>query len=216
MRPEATPSDVVRAAVSALAAGEWTGVVPLVHPAALARFKEAHLRRMIDAEASSRAPREDGATDEAGHLQQQRMAASRVEPQLRTEWGVQTSFAELENVPPADFLVRFLRASSPAAKSRIALAMAGLSPAEAAGVKYAPGAVPQQQWVVLGEVREGSRMAHVLYRELYDGDVYDPEAPHGAPVQVTTVEFVDGQWWLSLSGRGLLERQAAVAAWMQR
>jgi len=37
----------------------------------------------------------------------------------------------------------------------------------------------------------------VLFRELHDGEPYDPDTTEGY-IQVTTLDLIDGRWWLRI------------------
>ncbi|HET7231717.1 MAG TPA: hypothetical protein VFJ16_17025 [Longimicrobium sp.] len=203
-------TDVVRAAAAALEAQRWTDVVPLVHPDSLESFKEAQLRRLRRDEEFARAAAGSDEIRPGGNAaahETVRAGEARALPQILAEWEVRSSFRELEDLAPADFLVRFLAATSPGALARIALAVH--DPSADAGAFRDES--PQRQIIVLGEVREGSSTAHVLYRDLSPGEQYDPESPQGF-VLVTEAHHRDGRWWLQLGRRGLLERPSVVWA----
>lgn len=114
------------------------------------------------------------------------MVASEARPALR----------EPEGLSPEECFVRYLAASSPAEKLRQAIAISPKPPADPemaveSALRAGLGIV------VLGEICEGERQAHVLYRQMHDETPYDPEAPTGH-LQVTTLDHADGRWWLRI------------------
>lgn len=211
-------TDIVRAAVAALEAERWRDVLLLVRPEAVQAHRDTHVRWMVESE--TRAPRtpeqllaeqpwlpRDVAAHYAEQEEKHRTAGL---PVMRAEWGV-SSFRELEALSPAEFFIRYLSASSPAAKLRAALAVSLRPPKDLATAIDAVAAAPRRQWVVLGEVAEGTRKAHVLYRELPGGERYDPDAP-GGDVRITTLDHADGRWWVRID-HTLLDPQGWTFVW---
>ena len=211
-------SEVVRAAVAALEAGRWEDVLPLVQPEAVQAHRDMHLGWMLLSEVRApRTPEQVQAEqpwlprEVAAHYatEEQRHVTAGL-PAMYAEWGV-SSFRELEALSPAEFFVRYLSVSSPAAKLRAALAVSPSPPRDLAGALESVEAMSRRQWVVLGEVAEGSRTAHVLYRELAGGEPYDPDAAAG-DVRVTTLDHADGHWWLRID-HTLLDLREGTFVW---
>lgn len=75
---------------------------------------------------------------------------------ILAEWGA-TDTAELEALPDEELFVRWLRASSLEARTRIAFR------------EVSPRPAPTVQRFVLGTVSERPDLAHVLYREIVAG-----------------------------------------------
>jgi hypothetical protein len=125
-------------------------------------------------------------------------------PAMRKQWGV-ASFRELEALSPAEFFVRYLSASSPAAKLRAALAMSRNPPHDAATSLPAAEAAHRRRWTVLGEVAEGTDKAHVVYRERYGAG---NDANEGAG----DVRYAQGRWWLRIDN-SLLDQQGWSFVW---
>lgn len=211
-------TDVVRAAATALEAGRWEDVLPFVRPEAVQAHRDMHLGWLLLSEA--RAPR----TPEQLHAEQpwlprevaahfareeQRHVSAGL-PAMYAEWGV-SSFRELESISPAEFFVRYLSASSPGAKLRAALAVSPRPPKDLAGALESAEDATRRRWVVLGEIAEGTRKAHVLYRELEGGEPYDPDATAG-DVHVTTLDYADGRWWLRID-HSLLDPREGTFVW---
>jgi hypothetical protein len=209
---------VVRAAVASLDAGRWADVIAWVRPEAVQQFRDTQLRHLLDAEV--RAPRTPAQVQAeqpwiplevaAFYADEEQTHATRGLPALRAEWGVDSSFAELEALTPAEFFTRFLAASSPAARLRGALAISRKPPRDYDRA-LAAASESRRHLVVLGDVREGSRLAHVLYRDLLGGGTYDPDAEQGFP-RVTTLDLVEGRWWLRID-HTLLHSQGWTYAW---
>lgn len=211
-----SPTEVVQAAVVALAAGRWGDLLPLVRKEAVQRFRDTCLRGLIESETwpartveqvteeQPWLPREVAAYQ--AHEEEKQIVAGL--PARLAAWGVST-FRELEAVAPEEFFVRYLSASSPAAKLRQAMAV---SPRPPEHPERALGEAAGPKVVVLGEVREGSRHAHVLYRQLHGpAEVYDPEHPAGH-VLVTHLDFEDGRWWLRID-HTLLDPHGWTMVW---
>jgi hypothetical protein len=209
-------TEVVQAAVAALEAERCGDVLPLVRPEALRTLRDTHLRWMIESERrASRTPEELQAEqpwlprEVAAYYAEQKHVTQGL-PVMRAEWGV-SSLTELEALSPAEFFIRYLSASSPAAKLRAALAVSPRPPKDPALAREAIEAAHRRHWVVLGEVPEGTRKAHVLYRELAGDEQYDADSVAG-DVRVTTLDYVDGRWWLRID-HTLLDQQGWVFAW---
>jgi hypothetical protein len=207
----------VQAAVTALETGRWADLLALVPQEAVQRLRDTYLPRLIESETLSAPTAEEHMAAQPwlprevaayyAEPEQRHIAAGL--PAMRAEWGVSSSFRELEALSPAEFFVRYLSASSPAAKLRAAMAVSPKPPADPAGVlrqEIAP------KIIVLGEVREGSRHAHVLYRQLNEpNEVYDPESP-GGHVRTTQVDYAEGRWWLRLD-HTLVDPQGWLMVW---
>jgi Arc/MetJ-type ribon-helix-helix transcriptional regulator len=197
-------SDVVQAAVAALEAERWEDVLPLVRPDAVKALRETRVRWMEESEMrSARTPEQVQAEQPwlprevaAYYAEQDQQYATAGMPMPGAEWGV-SSASELRALSPDQFFVRFLSAASPAARLRAAIAVSAKPPKDLAGALASAAALNQRRWVVLGEVAEGTRRAHVLFRELAAKAQYDAEAPAGE-VRVTTLDHVEGRWWLRI------------------
>lgn len=198
-----SPTDVVRAAVAALEAERWSDVLPLVRPEAVQAFRDSHLPMLVGSETRQPRTAEEVQAEQpwiprevaAYYAEEEHTAHTRGMPQLREEWGV-SSFSALEILSPAEFFGRYLAASSFPARMRAALAVSP-KPPEDAGDYVAAAQAARRRWIVLGEVREGARRGHVLFRELHGGEPYDPDTADGY-IQVTTLDLIDGRWWLRI------------------
>lgn len=192
-------TEVVRAAVAALEAERWQDVAVLVQPAALQRHRDTQLHWMLQSEERKPRTSEDLRAEQpwlspeaaASFAEQERRHLSGSLPALRAQWGV-ASFRELEALSPAEFFVRYLAASTPAAQFHAALAASHTPPRDAANALHA---APARHWTVLGEVLEGTRTAHVVYRESAGEGGPDEEA---GSVRVTTLDHQEGRWWLRI------------------
>lgn len=211
-----SPTAIVKAAVAALEAGRWGDLLPLVPQQAVRRIREAQLRWLMESETRTAPTAEEIMAAQpwlprevaAYHAKQEQMQITAGLPATRAGWGV-SSFRELETLSPPEFFIRYLEASSPAAKLRKAIAVSPQPPADPA---RALREAASPKIIVLGEVREGARHAHVLYRQLHDAsEVYDPDEPEGH-VRVTHVDFVDGRWWLRID-HSLLDPQGWLTVW---
>jgi hypothetical protein len=209
--------EVVQAAVAALEGERWGDILPLVRAAAVQTLRDGTLRWLVESETRPGRTAEEVRTEQpwlppevaAYFAEQEGLAVTAGLPEQRALWGV-SSFRELEALSPADFFIRYMGASSPSAKLRVALATSPMQPrAGAAGLP--PGAEMRMRFVVLGEIMEGSRQAHVLYRQLIGSEQYDPDAP-GGHLRMTTLGHVDGRWWLRLD-HTLLDPQGWTIPW---
>jgi hypothetical protein len=210
-------AEVVKAAVAALEAERWADVVPLVHPEALQRHRDTQVRWMVEME--QRAPRtpEELRAEQpwlspevaSFYAEQERTHVTGGLPGMREQWGV-ASFRELEALSPAEFFVRYLSASSPPAKLRVALAESRNPIRDVATTFPAAAAAHRRRWAVLGEVVEGTGKAHVVYRERYGaGDDANEQA---GDVRVTTLDYTHGRWWLRID-TSLLDQQGWSFVW---
>jgi hypothetical protein len=208
---------VVQAAVAALEGERWAEILPLVRPEAVQMLRDGTLGWLVKSETRPARSAEEVSAEQpwlpaevaAYYAEQEELASTAGLPEQRALWGV-ASFRELEALSPAEFLVRYLAANSPSAKLRLALATSPMPPrGDAAALSL--GAEMRTRYVVLGEVQEGSRQAHVLYRQLIGSEQYDPETPAGH-LHVTTLDHVDGRWWLRLD-HTLLVPQGWTIAW---
>ena len=212
----ASATEVVQAAIAAMEGERWADVASLVRPEALQRHRDSQLRWLVQSE--QRGPRtpedlqaeqpwlpREVATFYAGQDQKHVTGGLSV---MRAQWGV-ASFRELEALSPAEFFARYLAASTPAAKLRAALAVSHRPPAAVESAAQAAESGTQRRWTVLGEVAEGTGTAHVVYRERW-GD--DDAAQAGGGVRVTTLDHVDGRWWLRTDDT-LLSEQGWSYAW---
>jgi hypothetical protein len=198
-----SPTDVVRAAVAALEAERWGDVLSLVRPEAVQAFRDSYLPMLVASETRQPRTTEEVQAEQpwiprevaAYHAEEEHAAHTRGMPQMRQEWGV-SSFSELEPLSPAEFFGRYLAASSFPARMRAAIAVSPRPPRDA-GDYVAAAQAARRRWIVLGEVREGTRRAHVLFRELHGGEPYDPDMAEGY-IQVTTLDLIDGRWWLRI------------------
>ena len=209
-------TEVVQAAITAMEGEHWADVAALVRPEALQKHRDSQLRWLVQSE--QRGPR----TPADLHAEQPWIApevaafyaaqdlkhATDGLAVMRAQWGV-TSFRELEPLSPADFFARYLAASTPAAKLRAALATSHRPPADAESAAQAAKSATGRRWVVLGEVAEATGAAHVVYRERW-GDAESPGG--GGAVKVTTLDYVDGRWWLRADD-ALLSEQGWSYAW---
>jgi hypothetical protein len=198
-----SPAEIVRAAAAALEAERWGDVLPLVRPEAVQAFRDSHLPMLSDSETRQPRTAEEVQAEQpwipravaAHYAEEEHAAHTRGVPQMRAEWGV-SSFSELEPLSPAEFLARYLAATSFPARMRAAMAVSPKPPRDAD--EYAAAAqAARRRWIVLGEVREGTGRAHVLFRELHGGEPYDPDTADGY-IQVTTLDLIDGRWWLRI------------------
>jgi hypothetical protein len=195
----------------------WAEILPLVRAEAVQGLRDSTLRWLMQSEARPARSAEEVRTEQpwlppevaAYVAEQEGLAVTAGLSEQRALWGV-SSFRELEALSPAEFFIRYLAASSPSAKLRVALATSPMQPrAGASGLP--PGAEVRMRFVVLGEILEGSRQAHVLYRQLIGSEPYDPDTPDGH-LRVTTLDHVDGRWWLRLD-HTLLDPQGWAIAW---
>jgi hypothetical protein len=212
-------SDVVQAAAAALEAERWLDVLPLVRPEAVQALRDTRVRWMEELEMRpARTPEQvlaeqpwlprEVAAYYAEQDQQYVAAGAQV---TWAEWGV-SSVGELKALSPDEFFVRYLSAASPAAKLRAALTASHKPPKDLAGVLASAAALNKRRWVILGEIAEGTRRAHVLFRELAAGKQYDGEEPDG-DVRVTTLDFAEGRWWLRIDHTLLESPPAYSFAW---
>lgn len=118
---------------------------------------------------------------------------------------------ELEKLAPPEFFIRYLAASSPAAMVRAALAV-NHKRKDWPRIQEEMEGAGRRQWVVLGEVAEGTDKAHVVYRELLGVEGYDPDSV-GSDVRLTTLDFSDGRWWLRID-HTLLSQHGWGFAWV--
>ena len=210
-------ADVVRAVVAALEGERWDEVVPFVRPDALRKYRDTEVRRMVWME--RRAPRtpeqiraeQPWVTPEVAtfYAEQERTHTAASLPAERAQWGV-ASFRDLQALSPAEFFIRSLAASTPAARMRTALAVSHNPPTDPAGAVRAAEAGSRRSWVVLGEVAEGTDKAHVVYRERMAAS--GMEGDHAGEIRVTTLDYADGQWWLQM-GPPLLDHQGWSFVW---
>jgi hypothetical protein len=198
-----SPTDVVRAAVAALEAERWSDVLSLVRLEAVQAFRDSYLPMLLDSETRQPRTAEEVQAEQpwiprevaAYYAEEEHTAHTRGMPQLREEWGV-SSFSALEPLSPAEFFARYLAVTSFSARLRAAVAVSPRPPKDVNDYVAAVQAAGRRR-NVLGEVREGSRRAHVLIRELQGGEPYDPETAEGY-IQVTTVDLIDGRWWMRI------------------
>jgi hypothetical protein len=149
--PDESPETVVRDVVTALEAKDWSAVLPLVNPADLPKWKRNVLHVFANIEG--------------------RAAAA-----VLAEWGV-AAVEDLEQLDVGDLFLRWLRASAPDAKFRIA-----------GGGDAAPDG-PALHRQVIGEVYEGPEVAHVVYRDTWTG----PDLSRGT-LRVATVQRTPAGW----------------------
>jgi hypothetical protein len=195
----------------------WADVASLVGPEALRKHRDSQLRWLVESE--QRGPRTSADLQaEQPWLSPEVAAAYAAQDQkhvtdglsvMRVQWGV-ASFRELEPLSPADFFARYLAASTPSAKLRAALAVSHRPPADLDSAAQAAKSATRRRKVVLGEVVEVTGTAHVVYREHW-GD--DDAAEVGGGVKVTTLDYVDGRWWLRADD-ALLSEQGWSHAWV--
>lgn len=205
--------EVVQATVAALEAERWADVLPLVRPEALQTLRDTHMAWMLESE--RRTPRTVEEIQAAQPWLAREVAAYYAEEEQKhvpggvaaqqAEWGV-SSFRELEALTPAEFFIRYLSASTPAAKVRAALAVSHKPPKDLPRALQEVEAVYRRRWVVLGEVGEGADMAHVVYRELLTADGANSR------VTLTTLDYVDSRWWLRID-HTLLDPHGWCYAW---
>jgi hypothetical protein len=212
----ASATEVVQAAIAALEGERWADVVSLVRPEVLQRHRDSHLRWLVESE--QRGPRtpEDLQAEQpwlprevaAFYAEQDQKHVTGGLSVMRAQWEV-ASFRELEALSAAEFSARYLAASTPAAKLRAALVVSHRPPADVESAAQAAAPATRRRWTVLGEVAEGTRMAHVVYRERWGDDGADEG---GGRVRVTTVDYADGRWWLRMDDP-LLSEQGWSYAW---
>jgi len=212
----ASPTEVVQSAVAALEGERWDDILPLVRAEAVERLRDGKLRRLVESETRPSRSAEHVAAEQpwlppevaAYFAEQEELAAMAGLPEQRALWGV-SSFRELEALSPAEFFIRYLAASSPSAKLRVALATSPKPPRVDVAELLTEEA--RLRIVVLGEIIEGHGQAHVLYRQLHGPERYDPDAP-GGHLRVTTLDHVNGRWWLRID-HTLLDPQGWMIAW---
>jgi hypothetical protein len=188
----------------------WADVVSFVRPEALQRHRDSHLPRLVESEHREPRTAEDLHAEQpwltrevaAFYAEQEHKHVTGGLPVMRAQWGVD-SFRELEALSPAEFFVRYLAASTPAAKLRAALAVSHRPPADVERAVQAQ----RRRWTVLGEVAEGPRTAHVVYREQWGDD-----GNMDGGVRLTTLDYVEGRWWLRID-HTLLAEQGWTYAW---
>jgi hypothetical protein len=129
-------------------------------------------------------------------------------PAMRAQWGVTASFRELEALSPAEFFARYVAASSPAARLRVALATSHRPPADLDHAARVAEPSTRRRRIVLGEVAEGTGTAHVVYRERWGDNEFD------GGVRIATLDHVDGRWWLRTDD-ALLSEQGWSFAWAE-
>ena len=209
-----TATEVVQAAVAAMQAERWGDVLPLVRPEAVQALRDSRLRSLVELEGRVARTAEQVRSEQpwlppavaAYYAEQELTYATQGLPVTRAEWGV-SSLRELETLSPSEFFIRYLAASSPAAAVRAALANSRKRkdwPSIQAAVEVAR----LRQWVVLGEVTEGTDKAHVVYREFF-GVEYNADS---SDVRLTTLDLSDGLWWLRID-HTLLSQHGWGYAW---
>jgi hypothetical protein len=208
--------ELVQSVVTALEGERWADILPLVRVEAVQRLRDSTLRLLVQSEARVPRTAEDVRAEQpwlpqevaAYYAEQEELAVTAGLPEQLASWGV-SSFRELEVLSPADFFIRYLAASSPSAKLRVALATSPEPPRVDVAELLAEEA--RVRIVVLGEIAESRVQAHVLYRQLHGPERYDPDAP-GGHLQVTTLDHIDGRWWLRID-HTLLDPQGWTIAW---
>lgn len=95
---------------------------------------------------------------------------------MLAEWGALET-AELESMPDQELFARWMNAFSLEARSRLAF-----------GVPEPPPP-PAVRRIVLGSVREGSELAHVVYREIVG---------RGTALRIVTLRLTPDGWKLGL------------------
>lgn len=212
----ASATEVVQEAIAAMEGERWADVASLVRPTALQKYRDSQLRWLVESEQrGARTPAELQAeqpwlSPEVAmfYAAQDQKHATHGLSALRAQWGV-SSFRELEPLSPADFFARYLAASTPAAKLHAALAVSHRPPADIESAAQAAKSATRRRWVVLGEVADVTGTAHVVYREGW-GD--DDAAEVVGRVKLTTLDYVDGRWWLRVDD-ALLSEQGWSYAW---
>ncbi len=143
------PQVVVRAAFTAYEAKRWGDFAALVHPDALAEFRESELGSAQAWEQYAANPNEDRDSTVppavSEYLKNMR-AEMGGNPVLRQFAGVK-SLEELRALSPQEFLARYLEATSPRPDTK--------------DPDYHP---PIDTREVIGEVRESQDLVHVVYR----------------------------------------------------
>ncbi|HZG44093.1 MAG TPA: hypothetical protein VEY93_14190, partial [Longimicrobium sp.] len=180
----ASPMELVQSVVTALKGERWADILPLVRVEAVQRLRDSTLRSLVQSEARVPRTAEDVRAEQpwlpqevaAYYAEQEELAVTAGLPEQLASWGV-SSFRELEVLSPADFFIRYLAASSPSAKLRVALATSPEPPRVEVAELLAEEA--RVRIVVLGEIAESRVQAHVLYRQLHGPERYDPDAPGG-------------------------------------
>ena len=212
---DTAPEEIVRAAVAALEAERWADVVPLVAPAALTQFRSTRVAAMV--ELTRRVPRtleqvlaeHPGLSTEAAqrHADQERVWAERGGPALLHEWGVEDA-SELEALSDAEFLTRFLAASSPAARLRAAWAVS--NPPPDGPPPDATGYLPRIHWTVLDSVIEDDRTALVRFRQHWGAKDEPDGSEEAGRIRVTTLDRTAMGWRLRIDS-SLLAQQYGVS-----
>ncbi len=194
-----SPRAVVQAAITALDAGRWEAVPPLVDPAELERFRRKQLRWMRDLQSERKMqavgdttmrfvnPDVPAAVVEYFERQNQERLAH--EPGA-TFAGV-ASMAELERLSALEMLARFLRAH---AQRYVSIPKRG----EADEARPAP---PQFREIrrIIGELPEGDSLVHILYRHRVQID----GKPEGRETVLVATTRRTSQGWRLLLGSEL-------------
>jgi hypothetical protein len=213
----ASPIEVVQSAVAALEGERWAEILPLVRAESIQRLRDSTLRWLVEEESRPARTADDVRAEQpwlppevaAFYAEQEERGVTAGLPGHRAQWGV-SSFRELEALSPEDFFIRYLATSSPSAKLRMALATSPRPPRDDIAAQIADAAA-RPVILVLGAIMEGDRQAHVLYRESHPADEHDGNVLPG-DVRVTTLDLVDGRWWLRID-HTLLDRQGWTVAW---
>jgi hypothetical protein len=211
-----TATEVVQAAVAAMEAEHWGDVLAMVKPEAVQALRDSRLPSLVELEGRvARTPEQVQSeqpwlppTVAAFYAEQEHTYATQGLAVTRAEWGV-SSLRELEKLSPSEFFIRYLAASSPAAVIRAALANSRKRK-DWPSIQEAVELARLRQWVVLGEVTEGTDKAHVVYREFF-GVERDADSV-GSDVRLTTLDFSDGRWWLRID-HTLLSQHGWGYAW---
>jgi hypothetical protein len=159
-KPDQSPEAVVRGVIAALEASDWSTVLPLVDPTDLPKWKRNTLQALAHMDA-------------------------RAAPAILAEWGV-TAAEELGRCGIEDLFARWLRASAPDAKFRVA---------------HGDGAAsdgPALHRQVIGTVYEGEELAHVVYRDKWTGQDRSP-----GTLRIATVRRTPAGWRMRID-HGLL------------
>lgn len=149
-----TPEAILREVIAALERSDWRAVFPLMDPSDLPKWRRNILLGFSHMDAQS------------AHA-------------ILAEWGV-NAVEELERCSDDELFGRWLSASSPEAKRRVATSGRG-----------AP-AGPRLRRQVIGPVKEGEALVHVVYRESWEDS--------GRPgiLRIATVRMTPVGWRLAL------------------
>ncbi len=194
-RPPDSPEAVVRAVFAAVEAKQYEAVAPYIDPESLAEFHEYALAAALSQEKVRPLTVEDlkrhdpempDAVAEYQVQQFARRAADAGSWLLRDYAGVET-LEQLQALSPEQLLGRWLEAQAPEYQLRQAMRKSRRPVPEADLLS----GMPRIRRQVLGAVREGESVAHVVYR--FTWQIGSEEEPEGE-VKVTTLRRTPASW----------------------